>query len=100
MNFLFVLLLIALTGARDPYKHRELKGGRGGGGRSSSRSSYKSSNSGYKVSNGVYKFSTVKSTPTRSNTYWDGGKTYQPLYVYYLPPNYYNAAGYYSITYG
>lgn len=108
LSLIFLLIiLLSVTDARDPYKRRELKGGRGGGGRSSSgRSSYRSSNSYsksgsyYKVTNGAYKFSTVKNPLVRTNNYWDGSKTYQPLYVYYLPSNYYNSLGYYSITYG
>ena len=108
MKFIWAILLILLsiTDAKDPYR-RELKGGRSGGGRSSSssrssssRSSYsKSSKSSYKVTNGVYKYSTVKNPLVRTNTYWDGYLTYTPLYVYYLPVNYYSAAGYYSTTY-
>ena len=33
--------------------------------------------------------------------YWNSAerKTYEPLYVYYKPPNYYNPVGYYSTTY-
>ena len=105
LRFIILLILISVTEARDPYRHRELKGGRSGGGRSSSSSSGRSSRSTtarstYKVTNGVYKYSTVKNTPIRTNTYWDGSKTYEPLYVYYLPVNYYSAVAYYSVTYG
>lgn len=107
LRFIILLILISVTEARDPYRHRELKGGRSGGGRSgggrssSGRSSRSTTaRSTYKVTNGVYKYSTVKNTPIRTNTYWDGSKTYEPLYVYYLPVNYYSAVAYYSVTYG
>ena len=33
------------------------------------------------------------------NQYYSNGKTYSPLYVYYRPANYYNAAGFYSTVY-
>lgn len=36
----------------------------------------------------------------RSNRYFDGTQTFKPLYVYYLPQNYYNPMGYNSTTYG
>lgn len=41
------------------------------------------------------------SPKTDVNKYWNPqtGKTYAPLYQYYLPPNYYNRVGYYSTTY-
>ena len=115
--YLIACLLILLTDVSskpvDRYKRRELRGGRGGGGggRSSggySRSSgysksgsYTSGRSTYKVSNGVYKYSTVRNDPVRTNKYWDPStkRTTEPFYVYYLPANYYNAAGYYSSTF-
>lgn len=86
----------------------------------SSRSSYTSySSSGYKSSNSYsyssdYSYSslsasssrynnyeTVANTPTYSNSYWDksSGRTSKPFYVYYIPPDYYNATGYYSEVY-
>jgi len=66
---------------------------RGGGGRSSSRSSYSSSYSSKKT--------TTKKTKSTSNSYFNSktGRTYQPLYVYYMPLNYYSAIGYYSTLY-
>ena len=36
---------------------------------------------------------------TTYNKYYSNGKTYQELYVYYRPANYYNALGYYSNTF-
>jgi len=47
----------------------------------------------------VYSYSTYKNTRTTTNAYLSNGKTYQPLYTYYRPNNYYNAAGYYSTTF-
>ena len=38
-------------------------------------------------------------TFTAYNQYLSHGKTYQPLYVYYLPTGYYNPVGYYSPKY-
>ena len=34
-----------------------------------------------------------------ANAYLRDGRTYEPLYVYYRAPNYYNPAGYYSALY-
>ena len=76
LSLILVLILLCVTEARDPYKRRELKGGRSGGGRSSYRGGARGSityaRSNYKVTNGVYKYSTVKNTPTRTNNYYDG----------------------------
>lgn len=36
---------------------------------------------------------------SRSNEYYDKGRTYEPLYEYYLPENYIKESGYYSDTY-
>jgi hypothetical protein len=89
---------------------------------SSSSSSYKSSSKSYKSTSKSYKssynkaykavagstysstkgvYSTYANTVTYTNTYWNSatGKTYQPLYVYYKPANYYNKIGYYSTTF-
>ena len=84
-------------------EHRELRGGgRGGGGRSSSRSS-SSSRSGYSSSSSSRRTTKMTSTTYRktTNTYWNAGagRTYHAFYVYYLPPNYYTAIGYYSPLY-
>ena len=104
-----LVLLLTLASAKNEFR-RQLKGGRGGGGRSSYSSSrgssytksaryYKSKGNQYKATGGVYVYSTTKNTPSRSNNYWDGSKTYKELYIYYLPSNYYNPVGYYSPTY-
>ena len=42
---------------------------------------------------------TSKTYVSTTNTYFRSGRTYHALYVYYLPPNYYNAIGYYSPVY-
>ena len=91
IKFNLFLIILCVRGGIDPYKRRELKGGRSGGGRRSSRSG-----SYVKVTNGVYGYSTYKNPLVRTNSYSDGGKTYKELYVYYLPSNYYNVDGYLS----
>lgn len=81
---------------------RELRG-RGGGrssGRSSYRSSYSSKSSSARVSPSYrYSYSTKKTPSTKYNSYWDGKRTYSPLYKYYRPSGFYNARGYYSTTF-
>jgi len=49
----------------------------------------------------TYSYSTYASPRVYTNNYWDAVsmRTYYPLYVYYLPPNYYNALGFYSPVY-
>jgi hypothetical protein len=47
----------------------------------------------------VYSYSTYANTRSTYNAYLSAGKTYQPLYTYYRPANYYNAAGYISTLY-
>ena len=46
-----------------------------------------------------YSYSTYKTPATTANSYWDGKRTYQPLYSYYRPVGYYNVRGYYSTTF-
>jgi hypothetical protein len=93
---------------------------RGGGGRSSSSGS--KSYSGYSGSgsySGRYspkasttysptsttyykKYGTVKHSTSYSNSYWNSGlgRTYQPLFVYYLPVGFVSTTGFYSPRYG
>ena len=88
------------------------KGSSSGGRSSSSRSSsssfrssyYSPSISRYTSSNApkpttfTYKTTTTVKTNTYNKYLWDG-RTYKPLYDYYLPLNYYNPIGYYSQLY-
>ena len=98
-----LLCIIETQAFSDEYSHgtshRELRGGRGGGGRSSSSSS--SSRSSYKpTSSTSYKTSYLKSAPKDSYTgTFKDGKSYSPIYAYYLPVGYYNPTGYYSPLY-
>jgi len=114
MKFNIVLLIIAtllvvdaedVIGQSDALKRNLRKGS------SSSRSSYRapssssyrapssSSSSGYKKTTTT----TYKKTYIPSRTSYTGsfssGRSYAVLYVYYLPPNYYTAIGYYSPLY-
>ena len=74
--------------------HRELRGGRGGGGRGGSRSSRSSS-----YGSSRYSRSSYYKTYSRYTGSFYGGRSYGILYVYYLPPNYYTAIGFYSPVY-
>ena len=88
---LVLLMCIMQTDAKEyqvSSTHRELR--RGGGGRSSSRSSRSSSSS--------YRSSYYKAYSKYTGSFY-GGRSYQILYVYYLPPNYYTAIGFYSPVY-
>ena len=71
------------------YMKRQLR--RGGGGRSSSRSSRSYSRSSY--------YRKTYTSRTRYTGAFYGGRSYAVLYVYYLPPNYYTAIGFYSPVY-
>jgi hypothetical protein len=57
------------------------------------RSSYTGSSTSSRQSynGGVYTYSTYANPIVYTNNYWDAysRRTSQPLYVYYLPPNYY-----------
>ena len=83
-------------------------------GRSSGRSSYSSRSSYTKSSYSrktytyktpsktyVYTYSKTKTPTSYSNSYYNSAtrKTYQPLYSYYKPANYYNSLGFYSTVY-
>ena len=101
-----ILLIIAFSSSLSPSlasPSRELRGRYSGSrysssrysGSRSSRSSYYSSTSRTTTTKTI-RYQKTANTPTYTNSYFSGGKTYQPLYTYYLPKNYYNAAGYYS----
>jgi hypothetical protein len=46
------------------------------------------------------KYGTYRHATQYSNSYFQGGFTYAPLYAYYLPPRGYIHAAYYSTLYG
>ena len=114
---LSVLLLTDMTWAdtdlklHDSFK-RELRRG-GSRSRSRSRSSYykpayRKPRPVYRKPASSYRKKTYKKTYTKKTyrkTYrkysgsFRGGRSYGVLYAYYLPPNYYNAIGYYSPMY-
>ena len=82
---------------KNGQKRRDLRAR--GGGISRSRSSYFSSSSSKVSASYRYSYSTTKTAPATSNSYWDGGRTYKPLYAYYRPTGYTSATGYYSTTF-
>ena len=93
-----LIMILAVLLAVQADQHRELRRG-GGGGRSSSRSSSRSSyySGGYsKPTKTTMTKTTYRAT---TNKYMSNGRTTHVLYVYYLPPNYYNAIGFYSPVY-
>ena len=81
------------------YKHgkRQLRGR--GGGRSGGRSSSRSRRSSYYSRSSSSSYSTRSTTRTSYNMYLSNGRTYGPLYSYYMPIGYYSAIGYYSYLY-
>ena len=113
MKFWIILFWLALIFSKE--EHRELKGSRSGGSSrttrtttttkktTASRSAYTSSYNGrYTGNSGVYRYSSYANPYVYTNSYWNPalGRTSQPFYVYYLPPNYYTPIGYYSYLYG
>ena len=114
MMFWIILFWLAWIFSKE--EHRELKGSRSSGGSrttrtttkttkktTASRSTYTSSYNGrYTGNSGVYRYSSYANPYVYTNSYWNPalGRTSQPFYVYYLPPNYYTPIGYYSYLYG
>jgi hypothetical protein len=60
-----------------------------------------SSTGSYQGKTSTVSYQSTANIVVRANSYYDvsSAKTYKPLYVYYLPPDYYNEEGYYSETY-
>ena len=92
-----VLIILYLVGLVYPnenqYDHTPFRKLRGrSGGRSGSSGGYGRSGyySGYVSSKYGVKYTSV-------NTYLRNGRTYEPLYTYYLPVGYVSVIGYYSI---
>ena len=102
MRLILILYIVGLVLSRDTqydYKpYRQLRGR--GGGRSSGSGGRSGRSSGGIGRSGYYSGSISSKYGVRYtsvNTYLRGGRTYEPLYTYYLPVGYVSLVGYYSI---
>ena len=48
---------------------------------------------------GTYQYTTIEGMRYKENEYFENGRTYEPLELYFLPEDYYNAEGYFSELY-